>query len=127
MDVIRTGEAPEAVGAYSQGRISGGSIVTSGQIGLDPVSGELLDESARAEIRQTVRNVIAVVRAGGGDKSTIVKTRVFLKDLEEYEVLNGVYNDFFEDPLPARTVTEVSNLPAGARVEIEGLAERTEQ
>jgi reactive intermediate/imine deaminase len=125
VETIRTDEAPEAVGAYSQGRRVGNRIITSGQIGLDPITGDLCDDSSVAEFEQCLNNVLAVVKAGGGSPESIVQTRAFLKDLDEYDTLNSVYVERFEEPLPARTVVGVNDLPGGARVEIEATAERS--
>lgn len=122
METIRTDEAPDAVGAYNQGRVIEGLVHTSGQIGLDPDSGKLLDEDPERELRQCLRNVLAVVRAGGGSRNSLAKTRVFLLDLDDYDALNSVYEDVLEAPLPARSVVEVSDLPGGARAEIEAVA-----
>jgi 2-iminobutanoate/2-iminopropanoate deaminase len=123
MDVIRTDDAPGAVGAYSQGVVTQDRIQTSGQIGIDPRTGELVEDSIEAELQQCLQNVLAVVRAGGGNPSSVVKTRVFLVDLEYYPDLNRLYEDHFDDPLPARTVVGGNELPRGARFEIEALAQ----
>ena len=122
METIRTDEAPDAVGAYSQGRVVEGLVHTSGQIGLDPDSGELVDADPEGELRRCLRNVLAVVRAGGGSRRSLVKTRAFLLDLEDYDTLNSIYAELLEEPLPARSVVEVNDLPGGARVEIEAVA-----
>lgn len=122
METIRTEEAPDAVGAYSQGCVVQGVLHTSGQIGLDPDLGTLVDGGPEEELRQCLRNVLAVVRAGGGSTGSIVKTRAFLLDLEDYDRLNAVYEDLLDEPLPARTVVGVNDLPGGARAEIEAVA-----
>lgn len=125
MEVIRTEEAPEAVGAYSQGVVAEGRIETSGQIGLDPQTGDLIQASVQAELHQCLQNVLAVVRTGGGTMDSVVKTRVFLADLDHYPDLNELYEEQFGDPLPARTVVGDTNLPRDARVEIEAVARVT--
>ncbi len=124
MEVIQTEEAPEAVGAYEQGRVADGWIYTAGQVALDPATGEWVNGSFRAEVRRVLRNVLAVVRAGGGDRSSIVKTTVYLTDLEDYDPLNEVYRGFFDASLPARSVVEVAGLPGEAAVEIEAVGRR---
>lgn len=123
MEVIETDEAPEAVGAYSQGWKTGNLIFTSGQIGLSPQSGELVNATFSSEAEQTLKNLLAVVRAGGTTGESILKTTVYLTDLEHYDSLNQQYEQFLQKPLPARSVLEVSNLPANARLEIEAVAE----
>jgi 2-iminobutanoate/2-iminopropanoate deaminase len=125
METISTDRAPEAVGAYSQAVVRDGLIVTSGQVGLDPDSGEMVDAGVEAEIRQALDNLLAVVEAGGGSESSILKTTVYLTDLDHYDLLNEVYHDYFSDFLPARSVVEVSDLPAGASVEIEAISSRS--
>lgn len=122
METIRRSEAPDAVGAYAQGRVVQGVVHTSGQIGLDPDSGTLVDDDPEAEIRRCLRNVLAVVRGGGATPDSLVKTRAFLLDLGDYDTLNVVYEDLLPEPLPARTVVGVNDLPGGARVEIEAVA-----
>ena len=119
---IETSDAPAAVGAYSQGKIAGNMIFTSGQLGLEPESGKLAGAEVEVEARRALENVIAVVKAGGGDVETIVKTTVYLVDLDDYEVINSVYKSFFGDALPARAVIEVAGLPRGMRLEIEAIA-----
>jgi 2-iminobutanoate/2-iminopropanoate deaminase len=124
VETIRTEDAPEPVGAYSQGRRVGDRITTSGQIGLDPASGKLNNDSPIVEFEQCLDNVLTVVEAGGGALETIVQTRAFLKNLDMYDTLNSVYDEQFEEPFPARTVVGVNDLPGGARVEIEATAKR---
>jgi 2-iminobutanoate/2-iminopropanoate deaminase len=122
METIQTDRAPEAVGAYSQGKVVDELIITSGQIPLDPSSGELVDDPPEKAVRQCLDNIIGVVESGGGNLSTILKTRVFLENLDFYDPLNSVYREYFESQLPARTVVEVSDLPGGANLEIEATA-----
>lgn len=123
---IETETAPKAVGAYSQGRYVDGWIITSGQVGLDPASGELVQGDVEREVRQALNNVLAVVEAGGGHRESVVKTTVFLTNLDHYDVVNAAYRDVFGSSLPARSVVEVRSLPAGASVEIEAMARRVE-
>jgi len=121
---IKTDQAPEAVGAYSQGIIQGDTIYTSGQIGLDPDSGQMVDDSFEDEANQTLKNLIAVVRAGGGTAQSVLKTTVYLNDLSHYASLNEIYQSYFSEPLPARSAIEVATLPRNVRVEIEAVASR---
>lgn len=122
METIETEEAPAAVGTYSQGRVVGDRIVTAGQIGLDPGSGELVDGEFTAEARRALKNVLAVVRAGGGTADTLLTTTVYLTDLDHYETVNSIYESILTEPYPPRAVVEVSSLPKSARVEIEAEA-----
>lgn len=122
---IQTDAAPGAVGAYEQGRVADGWIHTSGQVALDPETGDWVTDRFRDEARRVLRNLLAVVRAGGGDRESVVKTTVYLTDLDHYEALNEVYRDVFGDALPARSVVEVAGLPGEASLEIEAVARRT--
>lgn len=125
MTVIETDNAPVAVGTYSQGHVVDGRIVTAGQIGLDPASGELVDDDFSAEVSRTLRNVLAIVRAGGGDTPSVYRTTVYLTDLAHYDRVNDVYESTFAKPYPARSVVEVRSIPKNARVEIEAEASLT--
>lgn len=122
MTVIQTDEAPFAVGTYSQGTVTGDRILTAGQIGLHPDSGELLSENFTTEAQRALDNVLAIVREGGGSKDTVLTTGVYLTDLDHYETLNDVYEATFSPPYPPRSVVEVCSLPKNARVEIEAEA-----
>ncbi|MFB6355984.1 MAG: Rid family detoxifying hydrolase [bacterium] len=122
METIRTSDAPEAVGTYSQGRVVNGMIFTSGQIAIDPETGQLVSADFPSEAEQVLDNLLSVVRAGGGDRDSIVKTSVFLTDLSLYDSLNEVYRSYFEDSLPARSVVEVQSLPKDVHLEIEAVA-----
>lgn len=124
VEIIETDRAPEAVGAYSQGTVRDGLIFTSGQIALDPGTGEIIRDDFEAEARQVLDNLLAVVEAGGGRADTILKTTVFLTDLSLYADLNEVYEDVFQSALPARSVVEVASLPKNVRLEIEAVAEK---
>jgi len=122
VEVIETTEAPEAVGAYSQGTIHGDLIFTSGQIAIDPETGSMLEGDFRAEATVAIDNMLAVVRAGGGSRDRIVKTTVFLDDISNYSMLNEVYSQKIGVPLPSRSVIEVRSLPKDAQIEIEAIA-----
>ncbi|MFB6344607.1 MAG: Rid family detoxifying hydrolase [bacterium] len=122
MSVIKTDRAPDAVGPYSQGRIAGGRIVTAGQIGLDPETSEMVNDSVKAEARRALRNILAIVEAGGGTPGSIVKTTAYITDLGYYGPINELYEDLFSKPYPARSVIGVDALPKEARVEIEAEA-----
>lgn len=121
---IRTENAPDAIGPYSQGVRARASefLFLSGQIGLDPRTGELVPGGIEAQTERVLRNLEAVVRAGGGSLDRVVKTTIYLTDMDEFPRVNQVYGKFFGDSLPARATVGVSSLPKGALVEVEALA-----
>jgi 2-iminobutanoate/2-iminopropanoate deaminase len=121
-DIIRTGEAPAAIGPYSQGVRCGGFLFCSGQIPLDPATGKMVEGGIAEQTERVLRNLEAVLAAGGAALSSVVKTTVYLVDLGEFPEMNAVYGKFFPVDPPARATVEVSKLPAGARVEIEAVA-----
>jgi len=124
MKVIRTGIAPAAIGPYSQAISEGRWLFTSGQLPIDPATGELRDRDIVAAARQVLLNLRAVLLAGGADMNTVIKTAVFLKDIRDFQAFNGVYGEFFKEPFPARSCVQVAALPNGALVEIEAVAAR---
>ncbi len=117
-EVIVTDKAPAAVGTYSAGIKAGKTVFLSGQLGLDPVSGELA-ESFEAQCRQAFRNVFALVEAAGGKPSNIVRQTVFLTDLANFATVNKVMSEIFTAPYPARSCVQISALPKGGLVEVE--------
>ena len=112
-----------AIGPYSQAVRAGAYIFASGQAGLDPATGVLVSGGVEAETRQTFKNIQAVLEAAGSSMDRIVKTTVFLTDMEDFARMNGVYGTFMPEPYPARSTVQVSALPKGASVEIEVIAE----
>ena len=125
MKTISSKNAPQAIGPYSQAVMVGPAkqmLFTSGQIALDPASGELVQGGIEAETRQVLANLEAILKEAGMDRRSVVKTTVFLKDLGEFQAMNAVYEAFFEGHKPARSTVEVSNLPRSARIEIEAIA-----
>ncbi len=121
-EAVRTEGAPAAIGPYSQAVRSGGFLFCSGQIPLDPSTGKMVEGGIEAQAERVLRNLEAVLKAGGGSLSTVVKTTVFLTDLHDFPAVNAVYGKFFPQDPPARATVEVSKLPAGARIEIEAVA-----
>ncbi|MGG0823841.1 RidA family protein [Paenibacillus turicensis] len=119
--VISTASAPGAIGPYSQAILINNLVYTSGQLGLDPVTGEL-PEGVEAQAAQSLRNVEAVLAAAGTGLEHVVKTTVFLKDMNDFTKVNEVYGTFFTQPYPARSAVEVARLPKDALVEIEVIA-----
>lgn len=120
--IITAAGAPAALGPYSHAVQAGQLVYISGQIPLDPVSGKLVEGDIEAEARQVFKNIKAVLNAAGADFSHVVKTTVFLTDLADFAVVNGIYAETYTENPPARACVQVAALPAGARVEIEAIA-----
>jgi 2-iminobutanoate/2-iminopropanoate deaminase len=121
--VVHTDQAPRAVGPYSQAIVAGGFVFTSGQIPLSPSTGKLVEGAIDEQTHQVMRNLQAVLSAAGSDLSRVVKTTVFLAEINDFKVVNGIYAGYFADGVPpARSTVQVAALPLGARVEIEVVA-----
>jgi 2-iminobutanoate/2-iminopropanoate deaminase len=120
--VISTERAPAAIGPYSQAIAAGGLVFVSGQLPLDPATGEMVEGDIAAMTRQIFRNIEAVLAAAGSSLDKIVKTTVFLADLADFQMMNGAYSEFFPANPPARSTVQVARLPRDARVEIEVVA-----
>lgn len=121
MKEIKTKKAPAAVGAYSQGIKTESLIFTSGQLPLDPATGEL-EMDIRKATKRALENIKAIVEEGGSSIDKIVKCNVFLDDVNDFAAFNEVYEEFFGDHKPARSALEVANIPKGAVIEIEAIA-----
>ncbi|MEN9201785.1 MAG: RidA family protein [Thermostichus sp. DG_1_6_bins_120] len=121
---VRTDAAPAPVGPYSQGVVAPGKFLfTAGQVGLDPKTGQLVGEDITSQTQQALRNLEAVLVAGGTSLANVVKTTVFLADMNDFAAMNRVYQEFFStDPAPARSCVQVARLPLNALVEIEAVA-----
>ena len=119
--VIETLDAPQAVGTYSQGIKSGNLVFTSGQIPLNPETGELINGDFKSEISQVLTNLNAVLKSGGSSLKKAVKLTVFLTDLSYFPQVNEVFNDYFPENPPARSAVQVSALPLNAKIEIEAI------
>jgi len=120
--IIATDKAPAAVGPYSQGVGAGDFIFTAGQLGIVPGTKEFAGPDIEAQTRQALENLKAVLEAGGSCLEHVIKTTVFLQDIEEFSRMNGVYAEFFPQDPPARSAVQVVALPLGGRVEIEAVA-----
>ena len=120
--VIKTDKAPKPIGPYSAGVRAGHLIFTAGQIGLDPLTGEVVPGGIQAETRQVFRNLQGVLEATGSSLQEIVKTTVFLRDMNDFAQMNTIYAEFFSQDYPARSTVQVSALPKGVAVEIEAIA-----
>ena len=123
-EIISTQAAPAAIGPYSQGVGAGGIVITSGQIPLDPATGNFVEGGIAEQTRQSLLNVQAILAAAGLTLENVVKTTVFLKDMNDFAAMNEVYATFFPSNPPARSAVQVGKLPRDAMVEIEAIAVR---
>jgi len=119
---IASGQAPAAVGPYSQAIRAGNLLFLSGQLGLDPATGALAGPGVADEARQALRNLAAVLAAAGTGMDAIAKATVYLTDMADFAAVNAVYAEFFAAPFPARACVAVAALPKGGRVEVEAIA-----
>lgn len=119
---VHTEAAPAPVGPYSQAVRTGQLLFVSGQVGLEPGTSAIAAKDVEAQTERALRNVAAVIAAAGGTPQEIVKTTIFLVDMDEFARVNGVYAKFFGEHRPARSTVEVSRLPLNAKVEIEAIA-----
>ncbi|SEJ81951.1 2-iminobutanoate/2-iminopropanoate deaminase [Deinococcus reticulitermitis] len=122
-EVVETSAAPAAIGPYSQATTFGNLVITSGQIPLN-AQGELVPGGVAEQTEQVLQNLRAVLAAAGTDLERVVKTTVFLADMNEFAAMNAVYEQHFQPPYPARSTVQVARLPRDVRVEIEVMAER---
>lgn len=122
--VVRSKEAPSAIGPYSQAISSGDLVLCSGQLGLDPDTGKLVGEGSGEQAGQCLKNVEAVLSAAGLTMADVVKTTIFLTNMDEFKAVNEVYSVFFSREPPARSTIGVTALPLNAKVEIEAIASR---
>jgi 2-iminobutanoate/2-iminopropanoate deaminase len=121
---VSTTAAPAAIGPYSQGILAGELVFCSGQVGLDPSTGNLVEGGVEVEAERALRNLTAVLDAAGCTFADVVKTTVFLARIDDFGAVNAVYGRFMPDPPPARSTFAVGALPKGASVEIEAIAVR---
>lgn len=119
---IQTEHAPAAIGPYSQAVQAGGSIYVSGQLPINPATGEFAGADIRAQARQSLENIKAILAAAGTDMAHVVKTTVLLQDMADFAAMNEVYAEYFSEPYPARAAFQVAKLPKDALVEIEAVA-----
>ncbi|MEW6243111.1 MAG: RidA family protein [Bacillota bacterium] len=119
---ILTKKAPAPIGPYSQAVKAGGFLFLSGQIALDPVTGVIVSDNVQVQIRQVMENIKAVLEQAGLGFDSVVKTTIFLADMNDFTVVNQVYGEYFSSLPPARSTVQVAKLPKGARVEVEMVA-----
>lgn len=124
--IIRTSDAPAAIGPYSQAVSAGSMTFLSGMLGIDPKTGMIAGASAAEQAEQIFRNIDSLLHAAGLSQSDVVKTTVFLKDLQEFGAVNEVYGRYFTSDYPARSCVEVSRLPKDALIEVECIAVKGE-
>ncbi len=122
LEILKTETAPAAVGPYSQGIKAGNMVFTSGQLHINPETGELVEGDIKAITRQCLDNVVEVLKAGGATIEDVVKVSVFVNDIEKFGQINEVYAEYFSDHKPARSLVQVAKLPLNGQVEIEAIA-----
>src|SRR5919107_5347235 len=120
--IVETGEAPRAIGPYSQAVVAGGLVFSSGQIPIDPATGEFVPGGIREQTEQVLRNLSKVLEAAGSGLGRVLKTTVFLADMNDFAAMNEVYATFFTQEPPARSTVQAARLPRDARVEIDVVA-----
>lgn len=119
---IVSNNAPSAIGPYSQGINAGNSIFVSGQLGLNPKTGNFDEDDIKIQTKQSLENLKSILETEGYSLSDVVKTTVLLKDIGEFADMNAIYSEYFKEPYPARSAFQVVALPKGGRVEIEAIA-----
>ncbi len=120
---IFTDKAPNPIGPYSQAiLVDGRFLYTAGQVPIDPATNQIIEGDIKAQTRQALKNVAAILEAGGASLKSVLKTTVFLKDMNEFAAMNEVYAEFFSESKPARSTVEVARLPKDVKIEIEALA-----
>lgn len=124
MDKISTDKAPSAIGPYSQAIVTGNLVYTSGQIPIDPKTGGISAQDIEGQTKQVLENLKNVLEAAGSSLARVVKTTVFIKDMNDFQKINAVYAGYFSEPFPARSCIEAARLPKDVLVEIEAVAER---
>lgn len=121
-EIIQTENAPAAIGPYSQAVKTNGLVFASGQIPIDPLSGQFVEGGIKEQTEQVIKNLAAVLEAAGSGLNRVIKTTVFLADMQEFGAMNEIYGRFFSEEPPARATVEAARLPRDARVEIEAIA-----
>jgi len=119
--IIKTGDAPAAIGPYSQGIVAGDLLFISGQIPLDPETGELIEGDIGIKTDRIIQNIATIAKAGGTDLSRVVKTTIFLTDMGDFAAVNDAYAEHFGEILPARSTVQVAALPKGVNIEMEAV------
>ena len=120
--ILTSEQAPKAIGPYSAGIRTGNLVFTAGQLGVDPSTGEFVSDEISGQTQQALKNLQAVLEAGGASLENVVKATVFLRDMDDFGAMNEVYAEFFTQNPPARSAVQVARLPKDAAVEIEAIA-----
>lgn len=123
-EIINTKKAPAAIGPYSQAVKIGDLVFTSGQIPIDPITGEFINGDIKAKAEQSLKNIKAILQEADMDLSNAIKVNIFLKDMKDFTKVNEVYANYFKKPYPARSCVEVARLPKDAPIEIEVIAQK---
>ena len=124
-NIVKTDKAPAAIGTYNQAVETNGLLFTSGQVGIDPETGKMVEGGIKPQVNRVLNNINAILSETGLNKESIIKLTVFLKDFNDFYTVNDVFTEFFgEKEFPARTTVEVSELPLGALIEIDCIASR---
>jgi 2-iminobutanoate/2-iminopropanoate deaminase len=121
-EVLTTKNAPEAIGPYSQAIKVGGLIYTSGQIPIDPATGQIVQGGIEAQTKQVLENLNAILVNAGSTFKNVIKSTVFVKDMNDFTTINNIYGQYFKEPYPARSLVEVARLPKDVLIEIEVIA-----
>ena len=121
--VIHTDSAPAAIGPYSQAIQIGDLLFVSGQVPIDPSTGAIVEGDIKVQAQQSLNNLKAILNAAGTNMGAVVKTTVFLADMNDFAAMNEVYAQFFQEPFPARSAVQAARLPKDAKVEIEAIAQ----
>ena len=119
---VHTDNAPKAIGPYSQAVKAGNTVYVSGQLPVDPATGEFAGDDIKTQTKQSRTNIENILKAAGGGMENVVKTTVLLSDIADFAAMNEVYATFFKEPFPARAAFQVAAIPKGAKVEIEAVA-----
>lgn len=120
--LVETDKAPKAIGPYSQAIVAGGFVFCSGQIPLDPVTGQLVSGPVEEQAKQVLKNIGAVLAAAGSNFDAVVKCTVYLQDMNDFSRMNEVYSGFFKPPYPARVAVQAARLPRDVKIEIDAIA-----
>lgn len=124
LGVIHSEHAPKAIGPYSQAILSHGLVFVSGQLGIDPKSGEFAGSGIEEQTKQSMENIKAILKEAGLGMESVIKTTILLKSLEDFSVVNAIYGSYFKEPYPARATYQVAKLPKDGLVEIEAVAQK---
>ncbi|MBZ0185911.1 MAG: RidA family protein [Candidatus Obscuribacterales bacterium] len=122
LETIQTSKAPQAIGPYSQAIKANGFVFVSGQIPIDPESGKLLSGSLTEQTRQVITNIRTILETAGASLEKVVKTTIYLKDMNDFDEVNKIYGEFFENHKPARATVQVARLPKDVSIEVDAIA-----